>query len=328
MKSEEKVKSNPVESQYNKVKHSASVCWHKGEKYIAYYMCEHEGWTQVVHVVKTDKNNQLKTVLLTKEGKGYGNPVIFSFNDNLYIAMTKFRSEFRQTSNVSLLWRNTDMFLYHLIGKKFQLITVYPYLGVRCAPYIYGDKLFLPCYDETRKEAVILQMGSKHTIIRYCIFGNQKFQVIQPSIIVNTNELWCICRNFQRPRTNNSVVEFHIDFRATHNLPTIEYSKFPNYNESVLLFCNKENYYAVYGNKNERKELVIVKINKSTREESESVKININSIKGCYPNYCWNPDGTFDLVYTSYDVSLSKFTNIQIVNYDSNLKELSRSKIA
>jgi len=321
-----------ADQKLKRTKHSASVCWHGGCKYLAFYDCEGEGWTQTVRVLKQDSLGVWKQVLCTAEGAGGGNPVIFEYCGRLYLAMTKFRHELKGVTHVGKLWANTDLLMYNIVEseRSMKLVMHYPYLGVRCAPTVCDGYLFLPCYDESRGEGVVLQFNRNMLWTRNGIIAKSGCRIIQPSLIANQKgsriKIDFLCRNFtpRFQRTQNQA------FQGSYTEPgriLVQHSKIPNYNESVCIFNSDTHNYVMYGELEGRTHFMIRRRQIGETEWERVHKLNADHAKGCYPNYCWNPDGSMTVVFTVYDGPLSGETKIAMVQFDQSLKELDRDYI-
>jgi len=315
-------------------KHSSSICEHDGEIYLAYYQGEKEDWDQHVIVLK-----QVEGEWLTfKEFQhGSGNPVIFSWQGHLYIAMTQFREETKGIENCHVLWANTDLHIYQFnhVGSTVFEIAEYPYCACRIAPFEYQEKLLLPCYDESRGEGLILEMdkmfgkpvheeGGNKSLVRHSIVQSNKTQVIQPTLFKDKhNSLMMLARNFGYGRYHRkSGVILGVN-TTSRNWMCKLITEIPNWNDSILAIPRKDIYWMVYSEECYRKKLIL-------RNESGTSKRILTKDHGSYPNYCVTKEGNIKICFTEYADRMVPFINreIMVITFSSKMKKLEEENIS
>jgi len=325
-----------------KVVHSPSMCNFKGETFLTFYECHHEGWTQQVVVLKKGHNGWERILVLPK---GTGNPVLVPVKDKLYLAYSQFKPGTENVKSVLFLWKNVDMFVSEIIAKECAYLTKIPdkpcieynYINVsffqNLCPRVSGlefsnnQSTLLPVYDESFGAGYVIVFSARsmegkedqYLISRHSMMYNKNTSLIQPSLFIDNGIMKYEARNFDKNRGTYGIsgIWDHHSFTWSVDRRT----DIKNYRESVLIFKWGDVNYRVYGASANRTELSISELG------GEKV-VKLNKLQhGCYPNYLINSDGSCDICFTEYNSKLSDRTNIKILTINKSLEILNEESI-
>jgi len=326
--------------QTNKVAHSSAMCLHKGETFLTFYVCPNEGWQQQVVVLRKVKDGWEKILTLPQ---GTGNPVLISIKDNLYLAYSMFKPGTEEIKNVPFLWKNVDMFVA-VIGQVYNngsgTNIEYPHWKYKNVAYFQNlcprisalefrghNSALLPVYDETFGSGYVItfhvsnHQGTRdnYTIGRHSMMYTQHISLIQPSLYLYTGSMHFEARNFG---ARGNVFGIGGTWNSeSRNWSVGKRDDLTNYRESVLLFTKSDVLYRVYGDKPNRTELSIGKVN------NNGIK-KLNELQhGCYPNYLNNEDDTFTICFTEYNSRLSERTQITLITMNDKLETINKEQV-
>lgn len=321
------------EGDQTKVVHSPAMCNHKGETFLTFYQCHHEGWTQEVVVLKKSKN---KWVEILKLPKGTGNPVLLSVKDKLYLCYSKFKAGTERVRNVLFLWKNVDMFVAEISnadnngGDKwfYKDVAFFQNLCPRVSALKVGKDALLPVYDEFFACGYVIMFHvsnnkgkDNYTIARHSMMHSRYIPFIQPCLYFFNDNMCFEGRNFGH---RGDYAGIHGEWNRNTGTWGIERrTDFNNFRESVLLFSSNDILYRVWGAERNRTELSIAK-----RGDENFSHLKLNKLQhGCYPNYLINDDNTFTICFTEYSSRLSENTVITMVTLDKNFKILNKESV-
>jgi hypothetical protein len=313
-----------------KALHSPTCCYFKDELYVAFYAGESECVNQSVFIFKQDSKGKLKQFYKMKEGTG--NPVLFTVNNNLYIAYSVFTRPF--TNNVFDLWKTTYTSILNIsqeVIEEDKSILLSTYCCPRVNPFYFKDgSVMLPCYDEEIQRGVMFHIGRSKFITRGIHLSQHP--VIQPSIFFK-NGFKLLYRNFQHPRPVNqsfaptsqmalSVAQNKILFSDT------KYTEIPNNNESLIGFNDDSGEsFTVYNATPGRKDLTLATIEDENGTLVPKPLLVLNEEeKASYPNHCYNNKGQLVVVYTSYKEGINRGSRIAVATVSKNYKKVLRTK--
>jgi hypothetical protein len=305
--------------------HSSSICYHRNNLYLAYYDGPEEGWEQKAKVLKHDKHsNRWKTIKTF--GYGTGNPVIFSWNNRLFLALTIFRNEVKGIENLSVLWANTDMvlFSYNDSQKEWRPIAWHPYCACRCAPLICKNKLLLPCYDETRREGIVFSLGNYPdvTLTRYAVISSNKHPLIQPTLFIKNNHLFFYARNFSNAGEHNyKAFEGKCKTSTEDDILKclVKKSIIPNHNESLLVIPYNKSTLLIYNAGASRRKLVTTEISAGAKPKILAELTGKETEFGSYPNYCIDNTGNLMICFTGYNSKEYDTRKIRLKTFNKNM---------
>jgi hypothetical protein len=301
-------------------KHSSSVCLHNNRIVVSYYQSQCEGWEQQVVIKYRTNKGFVRPNITGPLEPGDGNPVVFEFGGNLFLAISKFRKETVGITNVHVLWKHTDLHLYRLwhneqLGKDtimLREIGTYPHCAPRCAPLICGDEeesvCLLPCYDEGAGQGVILEV-SEDGINRSSVM-KAPYNIIQPTLIMDGNRIigWARVHDMEQLGKEAlaycGVNSFDLDWRMV----TEDNMRPPNNNESLIAFVHNGQPYLVFNDSPMRTNLVLV------GEKGKRLKLH-ETMYASYPNYCLDGD-LVHIVFTAYDERGFAGQDIHMVTVD------------
>lgn len=327
------------------MKHASSVCVFDDAFYLAFYDCEREGWTQKVKILRKEPDGDNKWEFYREYDEGTGNPVLFNWQDEMFIAMTKFKDneETRKIIDVSVLWSLTDLEIYVAGNASIASqppIAKWPCLGCRNVPLAVDDLLLLPCYDETLRFGVVLQIEkdfirtgalSRHSVIGihrhfqhmnvapyaskieklYDELGSKPVDIIQPSLFLDEEVLVAFSRSFRHlgGKEHKAIVS-----KYDHRFGWANFnSTIPNHNESCDAFSwNKENW-VIYNDQELRKKLTIASL--KTNKKLELAE----GLFACYPSHCFDPEGGLYVCFTCWDTDRTDKW-IRLLKIDPELK--------
>lgn len=315
------------EEDNSKVVHSPAMCLHKGEEYLTFYECFHEGWTQQVVVLK--KINDSWQKILTLE-KGTGNPVLLSLQDKLYLCYSKFKPGTEKVKNVHWLWKNVDMCIseIHEDQEKNSYykrnICWFQNLCPRVSALKIPGELsyLLPVYDESMKSGYTLLFyikNNKHNIARHSIMYNSLTPLIQPTVYLMGDVLYMEARNFNRLHDASGITGRYSVYEHTWSISKRD--DINNYYESVLIFDWNNAIFRITGREPGR-------INLGIEKNFDGTSVKLNTLQhGCYPNYFVNSDNQLVVCFTEYDSKLSDKTQITIVKLNDKMEIKERESI-
>ena len=316
--------------------HSAAMAEFKGETYLTFYECLREGWTQRVVLLKRNKSGKWEELL--KLENGTGNPVLVVNHDKLYLVYTKFKDGTQNIKNVPFLWKHVDMFVgevksdpksYYETGKKLPVkidanysmnhVAYFQNLCPRVSGLRFsGDHTLLGCYDETFGMGVAILFTSRlaengerqFQIVRHSIMHDNSLSIIQPSIYLHGKTIKMEARNFC-----SGCATYGIGGTwdaKTNNWSCYKADTFFNYHESVARFSYAEKNLRVYGNKQNRTELVLQGAGRPIRLNDEQ--------HGSYPNFLVNSNGTLTVCFTEYNSIMAENSKITLKTFDAGLE--------
>lgn len=306
----------------NTFMHSSSIAWFEDSLYLAFYICEKEGWSQRVVILKKEDDQWTFCRMFEP---GTGNPVLFVWKDELYIALTKFRPETEELVNVHILWAHVD---YHIYAVSFGTSgspphAVYPYAAGRIAPLQCDSRLLLPCYDEGLGTSLILFIDNsfissgnlrRHSLIKSGIRN------IQPTLFSNTEGKLCLLTRDFAVGFNGKAkgeVGFGI-YSKEERIWRFGGSGIPNYNDSILAIPRDgELPVLVYNQSQSRTNLVLVNM----CEQKEIMILTDEKYPyGSYPNYCYLPEEELAICYTVYSDRFGREKSIKISYFNSKIE--------
>lgn len=312
--------------------HSPSCIQYKGEFYLAFYAGEQECVNQRVFVFKKDKN---KFKMFKQLPIGSGNPVLMSFNGNLYCCYSMFTRP--MAGNVFDLWRTTYTCVQDLLSLNDNKYVLSTYCCPRINPYYLSDEsLLLPCYDEGIQRGMIFHFGRGKIMERYVCMN--PYPVIQPSITRINDKFYVLFRNFKRN------LAFYPDecytpyaemvFSTAHQsfiFCETKMSSIPNHNESICAFNDNElNPLIIYNAQENRQELTlgILHHNKEGVISATPLLVLNDSARASYPNYCYNNKNQLTIVFTSYEKGINSGSSICVATISTKYdRVLSRKYI-
>lgn len=271
-------------STVSEYKDGIAIAWYGGTK-----ECHDD---QSVFAIYIDKNGASQPLILEPKT---GNPVLWTENGRLYLLWSRFEDNV-QIKRIVDRWKYCSLWLselklendqLHLVG-NLATIGQHNLLG-RCKPIGHNGKLYLPLYDEVRRNGVIIT--GNH--LNYKFSGRLGVNMIQPTLWSDGDKICSLSRNFYSLLRFSQYSE-SIDGVVWSDPVTTNVN---NHNSSLhaINWCGYN--LLLWNNTQEirRSHLTLGII-----EKSGNVKVlGIISKYGAYPSLCGHIDGDLYLSYTN-----------------------------
>jgi hypothetical protein len=227
-----------------------------------------------------------------------GNPIIWNYEDKLNIIYSKFEDK-DKNGNYPLYpverWKycsnhhiqlSLDNIKLKEIPKSKEIPEMFGLLA-RCQPIMFNNECLIPMYREKNPRCEIWSFdGNEFT--NKSIFGETdhisnlgRGCAIQPTLMIENNELIALCRNVAQPPFNKAWFSKSPDGVIWSEL---EESNIPNMNNSLVCIGYNNTNYAVYNQDRSRSDIILRDLHKATSTQLGIGRAN-NLLSYSYPNY-------------------------------------------
>lgn len=306
----------------HEIHHCASVYpYSEDVTYITFYTgpeCRNE---QSVYILKYHKDELVKKLRL---GEKSGNPIIFGFNDKIYLIYSKFTdadehgTKINYDKNYVLRWKYCDNYICRL-DENLIIENVHKIPGchgrlARCQPLIINNRLIVPLYRESDPICEIWELiddnlkfvssfGEVNDEMQKYMQDNDLFLnylgsgiAIQPTLFVKNDTIHAfsrnVCRSLHKNQNQFAILSYSknmIDWKNT-------ISNIPNHNNSLFVCDIGDEFYLFFNDDIQRSKMLMMNL-------SNQFCINIsNRMYGgrgfSYPNASY-AFGKLNIVHTN-----------------------------